>query len=78
MNITLKDVPPALHRKLKQRAQRNRRSLNGEVLTILERVSDDRPWPDTELLERIREVRAEMTGEISEELLKAARLKGRP
>ena len=78
MNITLKDVPPALHRKLKQRAQRNRRSLNGEVLTILERVSDDQPWPDTELLERIREVRAEMTGEISEELLKAARLKGRP
>jgi plasmid stability protein len=34
--FTLKAVPPALHRQLKARALLNRRSLNQEVLAILE------------------------------------------
>lgn len=36
MNLTIKDVPAGIHRKLKRRAEKNRRSLNGEVLSILE------------------------------------------
>jgi antitoxin FitA len=34
--ITLKGISPRLHRALKQRAARNRRSLNSEILVILE------------------------------------------
>lgn len=34
--ITLKGIPPTLHRALKRRAARNRRSLNQEVLATLE------------------------------------------
>ena len=34
--ITLKAIPPALHRKLAERALKNRRSLNQEVLATLE------------------------------------------
>jgi hypothetical protein len=34
--LSIKGVPPALHERLKQRAQQNHRSLNGELLTILE------------------------------------------
>jgi len=34
--LSIKGVPPALHEQLKQRAQQNHRSLNGELLTILE------------------------------------------
>ena len=34
--ITLKNVPPELHRSLKERAKRNKRSLNQEAIHALE------------------------------------------
>ena len=37
--LTLKNVPPRLHRALKKRADRHRRSLNQEVLHCLERAT---------------------------------------
>jgi plasmid stability protein len=36
--LTIKGVPPELHEKLKERAERHRRSMNSEPLTILERT----------------------------------------
>ncbi len=36
--FTIKGVPPDLHEKLKERAERHRRSMSSEVLTILERT----------------------------------------
>lgn len=36
--LTIKGVPPELHEKLKKRAERHRRSMNSELLTILERT----------------------------------------
>jgi plasmid stability protein len=36
--LTIKGVPPELHEKLKKRAERHRRSMNSELLTILERA----------------------------------------
>lgn len=36
--ITLKDVPPAMHRTLKVRAKAHGRSLNKEIITTLERT----------------------------------------
>ncbi len=36
MTITLKNVPPALHRTLKKQAKLNKRSLNQEAITCLE------------------------------------------
>ena len=38
MTITLKNIPPALHKRLKDSAVRNRRSLNSEILARLEGV----------------------------------------
>ncbi len=35
-NLTLKDVPDGLHQRLKARAATNRRSLNREILALLE------------------------------------------
>ena len=35
--ITLKNVPPELHRSLKERAKRHKRSLNQEAIHLLER-----------------------------------------
>jgi plasmid stability protein len=34
--ITIRNVPEGLHKRLKQRATHNRRSLNSELLTVLE------------------------------------------
>ncbi len=36
-SLTLKNIPSRLHTKLKESAERNRRSLNSEILTRLER-----------------------------------------
>jgi plasmid stability protein len=35
-NLTLKNIPAALHLRLKARAEANRRSLNREILALLE------------------------------------------
>ncbi len=37
LTLTLKNIPAHLHAKLKQSAEKNRRSLNSEILTRLER-----------------------------------------
>ena len=37
-NLTLKRVPEKLHERLKKRAERHRRSMNSEAITILERA----------------------------------------
>ena len=35
-SVTLRDLPPELHDKLKERARQHRRSLNSEILLTLE------------------------------------------
>lgn len=37
LNLTLKNIPRDLHARLKESAERNRRSLNSEILVRLER-----------------------------------------
>jgi plasmid stability protein len=39
-NLTLKNIPAALHLRLKARAEANRRSLNREILALLEAQLD--------------------------------------
>ena len=34
--LTVRDIPPRLYERLRERAARNRRSLSGEVVTLLE------------------------------------------
>ena len=41
--LLIKDLPTALHQKLKMRASANRRSLSNEAITILENALRDRP-----------------------------------
>jgi plasmid stability protein len=59
-SITIRDLPPELHKKLKERARQNRRSLNSELLVALEqsiRAVGVRP-SDEEILARADESRA--------------------
>jgi plasmid stability protein len=40
LNLTLKNIPTDLHQRLKARAESNRRSLNREILALLESLLD--------------------------------------
>ena len=53
MNITLKELPDALHLKLKQRAEAHGRSLNKEVIAMLETMVNPVRRNPEELLRRI-------------------------
>ena len=60
-SVTLRDLPPELHKELKERAKRNRRSLNLEIVTILENamLTPGRP-SDEQILARADARRARM------------------
>jgi antitoxin FitA len=55
VNLSIKNVPDDLAERLRARAKRNRRSLQGELLAILEGVNGDAsPLTPRELFERGR------------------------
>ena len=73
--LLIKDVPRELHRKLKARAAANRRSLSGEVLTILESALHDRSGPLT--LAQIDKLRARGRRPLTDAVLERARKRDR-
>lgn len=78
--ITLKNVPPGLHRQLKDRATRNFRSLNSEILASLT-DSLARPERDSEqALADARALRAKLAAQgvwLTEDDLRQAKEAGR-
>ncbi len=48
--LTIKKLPADLHERLKQRARQNRRSLNNEIIVLLEQVLLTPAPADTEAL----------------------------
>lgn len=43
VNLSIKSVPEALAERLRQRAERNHRSLQGELMAIIERAANEEP-----------------------------------
>jgi plasmid stability protein len=79
MNLTVKNLPIRLHRKLKAQAQLNKRSLNGEVLEVLDRSLENKPVDVEALLEQVRRIHARLPlPPLTEELLREAKGEGRP
>jgi antitoxin FitA len=57
VSLSIKDVPDDLARALRQRAERNHRSIQGELMHILElAVAKPRPFRAQELAKRIKEL----------------------
>jgi plasmid stability protein len=52
--ITVRDVPHSVHAVLKDRARRNHRSLNQEVVRILEEAADAKEADRRAAMERIK------------------------
>lgn len=63
-SLTIKNIPPIIYERLKQQAENNRRSLNSEVIVILEKalqvVPQRTPAEVEKILEQSRKLR-EMT-----------------
>lgn len=74
--MLIKEVPDELHRRLKQRAAANRRSLSREVLVMLEEAVADPAGPPT--LEEVDRLRVTGSRPLTQSLLDSARSAGRP
>jgi len=74
--LLIRDLPPDLHARLKERARAHRRSLNAEVLVILEERLDRRSGPRT--IEEIDRLRIQGQKPLDQEILDAALHTGRP
>ena len=73
--LLIKELPSELHRKLKKRAEANRRSLSGEAITILETALDDRSGPPT--LEHIDKLRVRGRRPLTQSIIDRARRRDR-
>ena len=76
--LTLKDLPRKLHRKLKNRAKANHRSLNREVLATLQSAThQSHPLDPAGLIREARAVRKKFTRQVSPAQIKAWIRRGR-
>lgn len=75
--VTVKDLPEKLHRQLKARALQNRRSLNSEIIAVLEAATaPQKVDPDT-LLARVAALRSRVGGRLTDSGLAVLRQAGR-
>lgn len=56
--FTVKNIPPGLYEKLKQSAERNRRSINSEIIYCIENAVQSRVLDTRRVLEKARQLRA--------------------
>lgn len=78
-NLTIKNVPDPLVRRLKLQAARHRRSLNLEVITCLETIAQAVPVDADALLARARMVRrAPARLRLNDRTLAILKARGRP
>ncbi|MDX1623468.1 MAG: Arc family DNA-binding protein [Gemmatimonadota bacterium] len=74
VNLSIKNVPEEWAERLRERAARSHRSLQGELMAILEGALSEerRPLTPEEALERVRDLELE-TGPEAEEMVRADR-----
>jgi len=78
INITVKNIPPELHKNLKESAARHRRSLNGEIIVLLEERLRPQKRSPKEMLAVSRALRKEMKGVwLRQEMIDQAKKEGR-
>lgn len=75
--VTVKDLPEKLHRQLKARALRHRRSLNSEIIEVLEAATTSRKVDPDSLIARAAALRIRVGGRLTDTDLAAFRQAGR-
>jgi plasmid stability protein len=76
-SLTLKDIPPAVHRALKERAERHHRSLNREAIACLEAAVGAERVDVDRLLATARTVRRQFKGQTTAADIRRLRDAGR-
>lgn len=76
-SVTVKDLPEKLHRQLKARALQNRRSLNREIIAVLEAAAAPHKVDPDVLLSRAASLRRRIGGRLTDSDLAALRQAGR-
>lgn len=60
VNLSIKNAPDEVVRRLRERAERHHRSLQGELLAVIEAaVQEDRPATPAEILAEVRRLRVQ-------------------
>jgi plasmid stability protein len=75
-NLTLKRVPDEIHERLKERAERHRRSMNSEAIRILERALTPSRMSAEEAIARAEELN-DRIGKTFPDIVNDAKRKGR-
>ncbi len=79
MNLTLKNIPEELYRRLKKSAELHRRSLNSEILVNLEAAVQSTRVDVDAILSRLDRLHRELSlPPLTVSRLRSARKKGRP
>jgi antitoxin FitA len=76
-NVTIKDLPAELHERLKENARINRRSLNAEVITLLEAAVEPRKRSVDEIVAAARTVRSHVKRELPDRDINRMKRQGR-
>ena len=77
-NLTLKNLPEHVHRALRARAERHRRSLNGEAIACLEAAVLAERVDTGALIARARAARSQVRGTIAPARIQRLVRSGRP
>jgi plasmid stability protein len=79
MNVTIKDFPAELLRKIKAQATAHKRSLNWEVIDILERSLETKPVNVEALIDQVQYIHKHShLPLLTDESLQEAKRKGQP
>lgn len=73
--LLIKNLPPVLHRRLRERAKTSHRSLSSEALNILEEALDERAGPPA--LEEVDAMRQTGARPLTDRIIASARTEGR-
>lgn len=77
-SLTIKNIPDSIFKKLKTKAQRNRRSLNSEILNCLESSVGNRKINVEELLKKARGLRSGINFTIKDKEISRLKKSSRP
>ncbi len=77
--ITVKNIPQGLYDRLKKRAGRNRRSINGEIISIFEEALMVKPFRPEDVLASARALREKTRNfTLDQDFIDRAKNEGRP
>jgi len=76
VNLSLKNVPTDLYEQLKKRAGQHRRSMNNEIVHMLDQTIQ-REQDEERLMKNIADLKSSMNWKTTDEEIQAAKIEGR-